>query len=599
MRSSLLQNLSGLSRTLLMASTWVLAGGAFYAALSRGGPAWVQAWSLPLACAGAAASAWLGWAVRQAWLHPARLRKAERVWNAEGYASDVSDLLAAIHLATGELGYRVWLLRAQADLALGYRNLAWSESEEAHLARVPFWLRPFLRRYLRSIPGRSRASLRRSSGLWLRLAPRMPRLKWVLAVQLFRQDTAQDREQAWDLLLGALPDAAEDPLLLEDLMLALLGRLEQEEDAASADAASADAASADAASADAASAEALERVMRLLLHRHGVPRLGWDRVPPALWLLRHERHVEALAFAHSLPMDLHSEMLWLVRIAANRGLGELEEAWRTAEQALALHPESFRLWMMQEDLALELRRHPEALEALRKAEPLIAGRGQADGEQQREWHTRRAEYAYWVEHDAEEAARHLDHLPEGVDREGRPPLRLLILLDLGRFDEVHRAARPLLAAHPGNPELQLLQAESLAGMEAWASLQEHLEGLGDPAREHADFWHLRGICRSHLGDLFGAREDLERSARMEPEDLRMLLDAGHASAELGDWERSEHYWRQVLRQDDCNEEALTQLAEARRTLHDVDGAKRLLRECLLHHPESRIAQGMLAELDAN
>jgi thioredoxin-like negative regulator of GroEL len=86
---------------------------------------------------------------------------------------------------------------------------------------------------------------------------------------------------------------------------------------------------------------------------------------------------------------------------------------------------------------------------------------------------------------------------------------------------------------------------------------------------------------------------------MDPGNVRYLLDAGHACADMGEWERSEYHWRLALRQDEQSEEALTQLAEARRTLHDVDGAKRLLRECLLHHPESEPAQLMLSELEAN
>ena len=253
--------------------------------------------------------------------------------------------------------------------------------------------------------------------------------------------------------------------------------------------------------------------------------------------------------------------------------------------------------MMQEDLALELHRNPEALEALERARALFRDGGPLA--QLREWHTRRAEYAYWIEKDAEAAAAHLDFLPATEDSEGRPPLRLLILLDLERYDDVHREVAPLLAKHPDHPELQLIQAESLGGMEAWDSLQEHLESMADAAKQRPDFWHLRGICRSHLGNLPGAREDLERVAQMEPGNLEYLLDAGHACADLGEWERSEYYWRQALRQDDRNEEAFTQLAEARRTLHDHEGAKRLLRECLLHHPESQSAQAMLAELEAN
>jgi len=34
-------------------------------------------------------------------------------------------------------------------------------------------------------------------------------------------------------------------------------------------------------------------------------------------------------------------------------------------------------------------------------------------------------------------------------------------------------------------------------------------------------------------------------------------------------------------------------------LEDLDGARRYLRECLLHHPDSSEAQTRLAELEAN
>ncbi|HWQ07720.1 MAG TPA: hypothetical protein VN436_01385, partial [Holophaga sp.] len=272
-------------------------------------------------------------------------------------------------------------------------------------------------------------------------------------------------------------------------------------------------------------------------------------------------------------------------------------AWRTTDQALGREPASFRLWMMREDLALDLRRNPDALDALSRARKLIEDGGPLEAV--REWHTRRAEFAYWIEKDPEEAARHLDFLPTAEDGDGRPPLRLLVLLDQERYDDVLREVAPMLARQPDHPDLQLVQAEGLAGMEAWESLRAHLDGVGEEAKQRSVFWHLRGICRSHLGDLQGSREDLERSAHMEQDNLRFMLDAGHACADLGEWERAEQFWRQALRLDEQSEEALTQLSEARRTLHDEEGAKRLLRECLLHHPESEAAQVMLAELEAN
>ena len=67
-------------------------------------------------------------------------------------------------------------------------------------------------------------------------------------------------------------------------------------------------------------------------------------------------------------------------------------------------------------------------------------------------------------------------------------------------------------------------------------------------------------------------EDLERAAHLDPRDPRLLLDAGHASAELGDWGRAEGHWRRALLLEPQDEEALIHLAEARRELEDLEGA---------------------------
>ena len=575
-------------RAALAAGVWIAALWAFHWTLGPAGLGGSEVWAWIGAFLLAFGSSWLGWAIRQAWIHPRRYRKAEALWASGGYASDVVDLLAGVTLATGELGHRVWLLRARANLSLGYRNLAWAESEEAHLARVPWWFRGLLRCYLRAVPDRSPAYLERTGPVWMRLVPGMPSLVWRLAIQRLRQEGPEARASAWELILSVLPHATEDPVLLEDLMLALLGRLQERP---------ASERSLGSQPGEPELQAAFERVLDLLLHRHGAPRVGWDRVPPALHLVRRGRYGEALALAGTLPPDRTPEALWVAAVAARKALGDLDGAWKTTDQALDREPASFRLWMMREDLALDLRRHAEALDALSRAQALIEDGGPLEAV--REWHTRRAEYAYWIAKDPDEAARHLDFLPAEEDAEGRPPLRLLILLDQERYDDALGEVAPMLARQPEHPDLQLVQAEGLAGLEAWESLRAHLDGVGEAARQRPVFWHLRGICRAHLGDLQGSREDLERSAHLEPENLRFMLDAGHACADLGEWERAEHFWRQALRLDEQSEEALTQLSEARRTLHDEEGAKRLLRECLLHHPESETAQVMLAELEAN
>ncbi len=568
----------------------VLTAGAFYIALIQEawglGP-WWAAFGVILLMSG---SAWLGWAVRQAWIYPIRLRKAEALWDSGAKAEQVVDLLSKVPLALGELGYRVWLLRSKAHLAMGHRDIAWAESEQAHLVRIPFWLRFFLRRYLRSSSKLSGPELDARARFWLRLAPDSPRLKWHLASQLLSNDHPESRAQAWVLLREALPQASEDPLLLEDLMMALLERIEVTEHGS---------APLGRQETDPVLRAVFDRILDLLLHRHGYRRAGWNRLAPAERLLREKRFEDVLFLSRSVSSDQCPAQLWEAVIAAREGLGDREGAWNTVELALQFHLDSFRLWMLRQDLAMELRRYSVALEALGRANALLFRMEPVPEALTWEWNVQRAEYAYWVEKDAEGACAFLEHVPEEIQREGHPSLRFLVLMDLGRYETVHEEVAVLLAKSPGDVDFQIIEAECLMGMEAWESLRRCLDRMGNPARNRADYWHLKGLCRSHLGELLGAREDLERCAYMEPDNPRFVLDAGHACAELGEWERSEHHWRQVLRFDDCNEEALTELAETRRALHDTEGAKRLLRECLLHHPESHLAQSLLAELEAN
>ncbi|HWQ07762.1 MAG TPA: hypothetical protein VN436_01595, partial [Holophaga sp.] len=302
-------------RAALAAGVWIAALWAFHWTLGPAGLGGGEAWSWTGAFLLAFGSAWLGWAIRQAWIHPSRYRKAEALWASGGYASDVVDLLSGVSLATGELGHRVWLLRAKANLSLGYRNLAWAESEEAHLARVPWWFRGLLRRYLRAIPDRAPAYLARTGRVWMRLVPGMPSLAWRLAIQRLRQEGPEARVGAWELILSVLPHATEDPVLLEDLMLALLGRLQErpsEEDSLGSQ------------PGEPELQAAFERVLDLLLHRHGAPRIGWDRVPPALYLVRRGRYDEALALAGTLPPDRMPEALWVAAVAARKALGDLD-----------------------------------------------------------------------------------------------------------------------------------------------------------------------------------------------------------------------------------------------------------------------------------
>lgn len=519
-----------------------------------------------------AAGSWLGWALRQAWIYPARLSQAEALWGAGEPASAVAECLFRAPLATGELGYRVHLLRSAAHQALGYRDRAWLDALEAQLARLPIWKRLLVSRAFRRVPGLPSARRLAWGDRLIRLAPRMARLRHLQGILLLRSGSAEALHAAWRYFEAALPLAWDDPLLLEDLMLA--GFQHGREDVA-------------------------EQALAILMARHGDPRLAWDRGAAIMHLLQNESHARALILVQDLPPERRVHpLLWLAESVSLRRLGNLEGAWKVAEEAVARLPEAFRLWMERYQIALELRKDGEALQSLERARNTVPD-GPEGLSLLQEWLLRRAEYAFWWEDAPDSARALLEQVPPEHRGDHHPPLLLQIQVAQGEYEAAYQQIAALIEKAPGDADLLLLQADCLAGMEAWKALLPYLDSLGETCREDAAFWHLRGLAQANLEDPVPARLDLERAVRMAPQNLRYLLDAGHGCAELGDWDRAEGHWRQVLQLDSQSEEALIHLSEARRELDDLEGARRYLRECLLHHPDSADAQAMLAELEAN
>lgn len=552
---------------------WVgLALAACLAYLTSGPEGLGLAPALGLSLATLALGGALGLAARHRWRDRPRLEAAEARWARGDHPYEILVALTAPAWPFGEFGYRFHLLASTLHLALGQRERAWLAARDAQLARLPLWKRCLVAPSLRQVPGLP-GPRRLAWGAWLlRRVPAMGRLHHLQGILLLRVPESQALVQAWAHFEAALPLSWDDPLLLEDLLLA--GLQHGREDLA-------------------------ERALAVLLTRHGDPRLPWDRAAAAMHLLRASRYPEALALVQHLPPERRSDpLLWLAESVSRRQLGDREGAWRVIETALAHRPTSFRLWMERYHIALELQREAEALDTLEKAWLTLPPEPEGASLRQ-EWYLRRAEFAFWWEDQPARARELLEQVPPDLQGGHHPPLLLQVRVAEGAYEPAYAELVELLKSKPHDGELLLLQADCLAGMEAWEALAPFLDGLPDPCRDQAAFWHLRGLCAAHLDDPHAARLHLERAARMEPRSLRHLLDAGHACAELGDWDRAEGHWRQALQVDPRSEEALLHLAEARRGLQDLEGARRYLRECLLHHPESLDAQTHLAELEAN
>lgn len=512
---------------------------------------------------------WLGWVIRQVWIYPSLLRRAQALWATRAAASEVAEILERGTLATGELGRQVHLLLGYAHFALGYTNQAWMDFLRADLARLPFWLRLPVRLAFQSASATpSPRQIARVDRL-VRLAPSLPRLRHLQGILRLRAGASSE---AWALLEAALPLTWEDPLVLEDLMLASIqsGR-----------------------------DDLTETALQLLRTRHGDGRLPWDRGAAGLYLLRKGRPAEALALVQGLPAGSQStSSLWLTKANALRQLGDQEGAWRAIQAAVLEHPEAFHLWMERHQIALDLQQEEEALASLEGAWKVLPA-GAEGAVLRQDWHLRRAEFALWWQDQPEVAFEHLSQVPAEVRGNHKPPLELQIRLALGQHEQVYREVTDLLRSCPQDPDLLLLQADCMAGMGTWDALLPLLEGMDESCRQRPLFWHLKGLAHANLGNPHQAWLDLERAVHLDPDNPRLLLDAGHSCAEVGDWTRAEALWRQVLVLDPQDEEALISLAEARRERHDPESARRYLRECLLHHPGSTQAQTALAELEAN
>jgi tetratricopeptide (TPR) repeat protein len=551
----------------LLLATTTLGG---VALLTSGGLAPLPAVALTLGAMGL--GAWIGIRVRIRWIDQPRLLRAERHWADGNHPYEVLQILGDPAWTRGELGYRVLLMKSTLHLSMGLRDRAWLEALDAQLARLPLWkslLVSWAFRKVPGIPGARRLTWGRRLIAW---APHIGRLQHLQGILLLRIAEPAALHQAWAHFEEALPLSWDDPLILEDLMLA--GLQHGREDVA-------------------------ERALAVLLSRHGDPRLPWDRGAAGMYLLRHARYAEALALVQGLPPERRTHPLhWLAETVSRRQLGDREGAWRVIETAVGHLPRAFRLWMERYQIALERHLDADARETLERAWETIP-EGEEGETLRQEWHLRRAEFAFWWEDQPAFARELLDQVPPEQQGDHQPPLRLQVQVAEGEYEAAYAEVLTLLKEQPQNVELLLLQADCLAGMDAWEALLPFLEGLGEACRERPAFWHLRGLTRAHLGEPLPARLDLERAVRLDPRGLRYLLDAGHACAELGDWDRAEGHWRQALQVDPQAEEALVQLAEARRELDDLDGARRYLRECLLHHPDSLDAQTRLAELEAN
>lgn len=514
-----------------------------------------------------------------------RLRQGQAAWSAGAPARVVLSAIGRTPLASGELGYRLRLLESTLRWSLGEHRAAWELARSAHLCCLSPIYRLAVGFFLAWAPSHETPRALRWGRFLLRRVPEMPHLRHILGQMAHRQ--YGEISWIWDLWVGTIPLAQDDPILLQDMMLMSLERIRT-------------------------SRQhpirlgpqewspqvpfVFEESLKLLLHRHGDPQSPWDRTAPADHLLQEGRALEALLVARSAPRERRSRLLCEVEVMALHRIGDFQRAWTLLEATLKDHPQSFRLWMERFQGALSLGNTSLARDSLEMAEQCLP-RDPAHPTVL-EWRLHRAAFAHRVDGDADRAWNLLASLPAALQKKNAH-LTTQVLIALERYEEAQEQLRIAALRHPGDLELRMLQAECLAGLGTWQALIPFLEALPPEARERSAFWHFRGLAWAHLADPHKARTDLEAAARLAPRELRVILDAGHAAADLSDHDRAEEHWRQALRLAPTSQEALYQMACTRHAQHDSEGARRFLRECLLHHPDHESAQDFLAELESN
>ena len=514
-----------------------------------------------------------------------RLRVGQAAWISGESSQAVLSAMGGTPLASGELGYRLRLLESSLRWSQGEHQAAWRLAREAHQCRLSPIHRWTVGIYMAWAERHESPTTLRWGRILLHWIPGMPHVRHLLAQIALKHEG--ESSWVWDLWVGTIPLAQDDPLLLQDLMLLALKRIE-------------------------ASRQhpvslghqewtpqvpfVFEEALKLLLHQHGTPQTHWDRSTPANHLLQEGRYLEALVVERSAHRGRRSRLLCETEVMALHRIGDTRGAWFALEASLVDHPLSFRLWMERFHGALNLGNTALAKESLEMAELCLPPDSSHPNSQ--EWRLHRAAFAHRVDQDDDLAWKLLTTLPPAL-QEKNAHLLTQILIALERYQEAQEQLQIAALRHPTDLELQMLQAECLAGTGTWKTLIPFLDSLPPEARERSAFWHFRGLAWAHLEDPHKARTDLEAAARLAPRELRVILDAGHASADLGDHARAEEHWRQALHLAPASQEALYQMACTRHAQHDPEGARRFLRECLLHNPDDESAQAFLAELEAN
>lgn len=138
----------------------------------------------------------------------------------------------------------------------------------------------------------------------------------------------------------------------------------------------------------------------------------------------------------------------------------------------------------------------------------------------------------------------------------------------------------------GDVANHLLRGEILTAMERYEdSIEAYQAALGLAPRTRNANYNI-AMNQLELGEIFAARESLEREVEIHPENYRALCDLGDDALNLGDLERAEEFFTKARSVERSRARATLGLARTKRLAEELFEARNLVQEVLSYEVDN-------------
>ena len=307
-----------------------------------------------------------------------------------------------------------------------------------------------------------------------------------------------------------------------------------------------------------------------------------------------------------------------VRGLASLGVGQLDDARRYFEEALAKQPENTLAVVGTARLAAHEKKWDEAQRLIDRA--LAAAPRDIEawilkGDLLRESRQTGADAAYQKalainpeyvpallrlirthvnEKNFEEAERLLGRVNEVAPRSLMVQYtKAYIQFRKGNYEGAHEEALRILKAKPDHVPSLMLAGEAAYALGAFGQAQSHLRRVveRDPRNAYARKLFIMSLAKN--GDTQRALETAESELKKTPRDASLLVLAGDVALQAGDFTKATVYFEKAARLDQSSAGARTGLAASRLGSGDMDRALADLEEAARLDPENLAAELLL------